>query len=116
MKNYAVLLLVLLSGCVTTLADVRERGTRHEFTMTKPPAAAAACVARNAENAGDMMWGHVMPTVREGSVPGTVELAAPVMFIADFVPSGSGSKATVYLAPQVLEFIRQRYLGAFHGC
>ena len=118
MKN-ALLLLAALSattGCVMTLAEVRQEVVPTQATMARPPMGAASCVARNIENTADLTWGVHPGYVREGNKPGTAELSVPPALAADFEPSGNGSTATIYVSPNLLSVYTDRYLGAFKGC
>jgi hypothetical protein len=110
----------VLSGCVVSPAEIKEQGPRAEFKSQQPPATAAACVARNTENSGNAFIGQVNTSVREGSAPRHVELvvfSGTNFFVnANFAPEGSGSLVTVWTSPHLVDFAKERFLGAFRGC
>ena len=117
MKSLFVLLTALAAGCAhLTPAELRDTVTPVTIDTSQPPMRAAACVARGIENTNDAMWGSHPASVREGEKPGTAELSVVPILVADFVPAGTGSRATVYPATQPLQLYKERYLAAFKGC
>lgn len=104
MKRLTIASLVLLAGCSLTPKEVLDQGERTTFNSPQPPAAAARCLARNAEN----IAGHV--TARERTeANGTVEVTvrsnaetSSILAIATAAPAGTGSLVTITISPQAL--------------
>jgi hypothetical protein len=107
---------VAMYGCALSPADLRERGTLEQMAMHRPPAAAAACVARNAENT--VMQPNT--SVRVGALPDHWELVifvGPHFYItADFEPAPTGSTASAWISPRLIESARSLLINAFVGC
>ena len=116
MKSLFVLLTALTAGCAMTPADMRQTDPAERVTLERAPMSAASCVARNIENTRDAWYGVHPAFVREGVKPGTAEISVPEILIADFVPIGAGSAATIYVSPVPLTVYKERYIGAFKGC
>lgn len=116
MRTLGVIAALILGGCAVTPAQLREQGRVFEKTLTQPPDKAVYCVARKAENAGDMWWGVFTPTVRPGPAPGSMEIIIGAVLVADLLPAGPGSLAKIYAAPHVIDLQVNRYVGAFDGC
>jgi hypothetical protein len=120
MKAILILAALVLTGCALSPADLREQGTREAFNMRLAPAAAAACVARNAENSGGPITGHVNTSVRNAAVAGNIELvifAGTHYYVsAEFSPTSAGSNAIAWVSPHLLESVAKRFLTAFDGC
>lgn len=121
MKHFLFIpLFAMLGGCAMSPMDLKERGNREQFSMRLAPADAAACVARNTENSGNSFAPGANTTVRAGAEPGHVELVAfnkqHYYLTADFAPASAGSTATAWISPHLLEFARNRLVGAFQGC
>jgi hypothetical protein len=116
----AALLAVTLCGCAMSPADLREKGMQQKFAIRLTPAAAAACVARNVENSGDWFTGQPNTSVRQAASPGHIEIvvfSGPNFFAtADFAPDQGGTMATAWISPHLLDFARNRLIGAFQGC
>lgn len=111
-----VLSLLFLSGCAAMNPQtLREQGIREQFVMRQSPAAAAACVARKEEAGGD-----INTSVREGAEPGRIELVVfhgEFFYVtAEFAPQESGSIATAWISPQIIESSKERHIEAFQGC
>lgn len=117
MKRSIYLAVIVLAGCATSPAYLREHGNRYEFAMQQPPSRAAACVARNTENGGGL-FGHLETAIRDAATPGNVELViyTPDAYLAtaEFAPAGEGSKATVWLSSGI--FYPEKLKGQFRGC
>lgn len=105
-------------GCAApTPLEIREGGTRVFHDSKLPPQEAAACLGRAAEeHNGDMraVW-------RETAKPGNYELLLSMAHFthvaADIVPRTSGSTATIYVQPRMMDSIRDRLLTAMlKGC
>lgn len=93
----AVAVACLLGGCATP-QEMRAESERHEFTSARAPADVARCIARIGEEQTPLAYPTA--TVREGGTPGSREVQIRqgdhTSFVADVVPVGSGSRATVY--------------------
>lgn len=88
---------LLLAACQTP-QSLQNEGARTEYLLLKPPAIAAACLARNAE--GDRDWFSV--TIRPLEAPDRLELILRVRpdsasVLAHVLPKGDGSRATIYM-------------------
>lgn len=112
----ALAITAALSACATTPADFRERGLRYTVSMKQPTPDAAACAARAIENSGDLWWGQRLANLRQGLLPGTLELNSPGALVADIRPEGSGSRADIYASPHMLTHLIERLIKAFEGC
>lgn len=121
MKHVTIVLLAtILGGCANTPTEIREQGPRAQVAMRLPPAAAAACVARNVANTERIVDGHVGTQIRDVAAPGQTELlmfAGAVYYVtATFAPDREGSVAAVSTRPGMIGYLRQRFLGTFRGC
>lgn len=90
-----------LAAC-TTPADVRRDGARTDYTLKLAPAAAARCMARNAED----HFGTFSAQVRDGVTPAAgatviVRGGDSTAVIAELRPAGGGSQAAVWLSPLI---------------
>jgi hypothetical protein len=90
-----IALALLLSAC-STPQEVRNDGTRHDYALRLPPADAAKCLARNADDHS----GYITPTLREAG--GTFEVLVKgldsTLAVAEVRPASSGSSATIWRA------------------
>lgn len=88
--------LLLLAGCATP-QEMRAESERHEWTSAKAPADLARCIARYGEENTPMLYPTA--TVRDGGA-GAFEVqlrnGTEILLVADVLPQGSGSRATVY--------------------
>ena len=120
MKRFLILAGVLLAGCALSPTQLREQGDQSTYVMSKPAAAAASCVARNAENTGGTFTRGPNTSVRDGQIPGQIELVMYIQdryfLVADFQPTGSGSTATAWVSPNTIEYMKARLLETFKGC
>lgn len=91
MKRALIALPLLLAACYTP-GEIREQGTRSEHAVRLPPAEAASCMARNANEYGMGVYATVNGT--EVVVRGSESAFAT----ASAVPG----KATVWLGPNAL--------------
>lgn len=93
----AAIALLALAGCASTPSELRTDGARRDFTLSMSPAQAAACLARNAENAAS----GVTTAVRIGATSGTHEVVVsrgePIA-VADVTPADRGARATIWRA------------------
>lgn len=93
----AIALLALMAGCATP-QEMRDGSERHEFTSVRPAGDVARCIARIGEE--QTPFAYPTATVRDGAVAGSYEVQIRqgdhTSFVADVVPAGSGSRATVY--------------------
>lgn len=114
MKRLTIVVLALVGGCALTPKEVLDQGERITHKSSQPAAAAARCIARNAEN----MAGHV--TARERTEPnGSIEVTvrsnlegSSILAIASATTTGSGSVVTVTVSPQAVarETLKRRLL------
>lgn len=92
MRNAAAIaLLAMLAGCYTP-GEIRDQGTRHERAVSLPPAEAASCMARHANDYGMGVYATVNGNevvVRGSESAFAVATAAP-------------GKATIWLGPNAL--------------
>jgi len=113
-------LATLVAGCAATPSEIKQLSPEAQFVMRLPPAAAAACVANNAETTEGIVDGHVSTHVRASTTPGDVDLVMHVgggyVLVATFAPAGEGSAATVWIRTLLISYIRQRFLKTFQGC
>lgn len=93
----AIALLALLAGCATP-QEMREGSERRDWTSARAPADVARCIARHAEENTPLAYPQA--TVREGSANGSLEVQVRhgdhTSFVADVLPSGAGSRVTLY--------------------
>src|SRR4051812_41448971 len=120
MKTIIAVAVLGLAGCTFNPAELRQRGEQHDFTLKLPPQEGAACVARNAENAGDAFLGTPPISTRPGAQPRSWELVTNMNgathFVADFDPRQAGSIAHAWVSPYAIPTMQQRFLSAFDGC
>ena len=117
MKRGLMLIWVLvLAGCAMTPADVVEQGTRHAWSSSLSPQAAAECIARNAENTS----GTITAIVRAAPTSGAVETIVRtgeggVMSLSQSRPAAKGATVEIWISPRFLT--PERYLTSVSkGC
>ena len=119
-KLLVLFLTAALAGCAISPAEIREHGSRTDFHLRQGPEAAAACVARNAENLGGQITGRVNATMRQGAAPGEVELVIyykeGFLLSASFVADGPGAAASAWESPYMFKLGGRGLLAAFDGC
>lgn len=118
MRPLTCLLLVALAACAPlTPREIRSEGTRFTIDSRLPPAQAAACLGRAAEeHNGD--WNAAWRTGGDGHYELLVSMA-PVLLargithlVADIAPTGTGSTATLHVQPSMMDSIRDALLAA----
>ena len=92
----AVVVSTHLSGCAAPGRESTAQGSRHSVRSQQPPAQAAACFARNAEEHSSALVAEVRPARDSAEV--VVRVRNGVLYgTADFRSAGSGSTATITL-------------------
>ena len=98
--KYAVVLLIGLTGCATTLEQLKQESQRSVHVLKQPAAPAAACLARNADN----FRGGFKAVSRRIDVGYEVIVrmadADRVVALAYIVPEGTGSEASVWVTKE----------------
>lgn len=97
----AAIAAAVLTACATP-GDVRRDGARSDYALKLAPAAAARCMARNAED----HFGTFSAQVRDGvaAAEGStviVRAGDSTAVIADLRPRVGGSQASVWLSPLI---------------
>ena len=103
MKRGVLMAVLMLAGCAMTPTVVVEQGTRHTWSSSLSPQAAAECVARNAEN----MSGMITAVVRAAPTSGAVETIARtgeggVMSLSQSRPAPNGATVEIWISPRFL--------------
>ena len=96
--------LLAVSGCVLTPAQLLDEGDRSELALKLPPAQAAGCMARNAENAGAGFRASVRALPRPDNYEVLLRIAQDTITYGTFglvliEPASTGSRATMYRHP-----------------
>lgn len=92
------LLALLLVGC-SSPGEVRQSSQRTTHELRQPAQAAAYCILRNAEEHREWFTANIRPNGERFEL--VFRVAADVTFVVvDVAPSGSGSRATIYLREQ----------------
>lgn len=100
MKSYALIALLLVSGCAYSPKETMEQGERSVHQLQLPPEGATLCMVRNIENSRPAL----APTYRplDGGGQELLIRSSGVAFVpimARVVPQGTGSEVTVWLTP-----------------
>jgi hypothetical protein len=94
MHRALVVISLLLAGCISTPQELRDQGERTVFELKQLPDAAAACVARNIENAR-----HYQTTIRPLDDKRELVMRSQVhnLAVIEFEPMKNGSRATIWM-------------------
>ena len=91
----AISLAIVLAGCATP-AELRRDGVRTDYTLRLPPAQAARCMVRNAEE----FWGALHATVRDSDTSSVFEVQVraneQLAAIAEITAKGKGAITTIW--------------------
>ena len=105
-RGAALVALLLLTGCVLSPAQLREKGARDTFSSSLAPRDAAVCLTRAAEEFKYMGNARLPAHSRDGMKTGTYEVLMQdtiniggTAFMAEVVPSANGSSVTTWVAP-----------------
>lgn len=96
-------LLAALAGCALTPAEVSEQGTRRTAAARLPPAQAAVCIERNAENRSAYYVAR-QRALDDGVVEVVIRFTEilGVLAIVRLHPEGTGSAIEMWTSPNVL--------------
>ena len=98
-----VLAVVGLCGCALTPAELIEQGERTQYSSRLAPAAAAECMARNAEEINPGFTTRIRP----GTPPAALDVVAQIAgmgttLLAQITPVAGGSSVNVWMSPQLM--------------
>jgi hypothetical protein len=92
----AVIVSTHLSGCAAPARESTAQGSRHSVRLQQPPAQAAACFARNAEEHSSALVAEVRPAGDSAEV--VVRVKNGILYgTAEFRRAGNGSTARIAL-------------------
>lgn len=95
----ATLALACLAGCLYNPTELRETGQRFTYQSRLAPAAAAQCMARNAESyrvIGTNFNGEWRAGLTPGSMEVLVRIPNNTLLVADVKPTPTGSEVTIW--------------------
>lgn len=96
-------LMAALSGCAVTPAELRQTGTRSDYTSTRTPARFAACISENAENQNFQARTRVIESsgITETMIFAIKDGGINAVIISEASPSGSGTLAKIIRGDQI---------------